>query len=66
MTALAQAQALREACEWEAHAEVVRVLRRRRWNRDYMRRWRRDHAAEIEADAHERGLLLRLLREAGR
>ena len=63
VAALAQAQALREAGEWEAHAEVVREL---------------DSAplAEIEAevygpmlaeaDAHERGLLLRLLREAGR
>ena len=63
MTALAQAQALREAGEWEAHAEVVRELESAPLA---------EVEAEVygpmlaEADAHERGLLLRLLREAGR
>jgi len=63
MTPLAQAQALREAGEWEAHAEVVRELESAPLA---------EVEAEVygpmlaEADALERGLLLRLLREAGR
>ena len=65
MTALAQAQALREACEWDGHALAVAYLRRLRTVRACNQRYRdRLKARRAQAELEETDLLRRVEREA--